>query len=274
MTYQSSEISVAGGAPIELHNFKLGTTNWNVTSYGEDYEYLGKTYESVPCGRTEIEQSEDPFRDKLEVTLPRGHAFSNLYISGTPEGEVTYTLYRGHGAFFVIFYTGIVDGCIFDTNGTPKIIITPKTSGNIGTGRRRRCQKLCDRVLYEYGCGVQKTSYDKAITVGSVDGLVVTSNDFNTNGAGYYTGGMLIIDNHVRFIKAHGTTTVTLNRIISGLAAGDEGMAYAGCDHTGLTCRTKFDNKLNFGGEEYLPWSNPYENSMSNSNNQGLQVVH
>lgn len=137
MSYETSEQSAASGRPIELHDFYCGITHWRLTSSGEDIEYLGHTYESAPCERTEIEQTGDPFRDRIEVTLPRSHALAGLYIPGVPEGEVNYTNYRGHGGDYQIYYHGIVEGVTFDENDIPKAGIALRSSSNSGVGRRR-----------------------------------------------------------------------------------------------------------------------------------------
>lgn len=51
---------------------------------------------------------------------------------------------------------------------------------------------------------------------------------------------------------------VTLDRWWNGTpSVGDTIYIYPGCDGLGKTCRTKFNNYINFGGEEFTPVGNP-----------------
>jgi len=72
------------------------------------------------------------------------------------------------------------------------------------------------------------------------------------------SGGMIIVNGARRIITAHSGDTVTLNRAISGAQISDALVAYPGCDHTPLTCESKFDKKINYGGDEHLLTKNPF----------------
>lgn len=180
MTYQSSEISVASGQPVELYDIAYGDTHWHLTSSGENITYATYEYESAPCKRTEIEQTGEIPKDALELELPRNHALGLLCITGPPEEEVTLTIYRGHGAFYVTHFKGFLTSVKMDGDAIPKCTFEPRSSDLPFVGGRRRCMRLCGHVLYGYRCGVVKDTYDITGTIESIsdDGLTLTASEF------------------------------------------------------------------------------------------------
>ena len=76
-------------------------------------------------------------------------------------------------------------------------------------------------------------------------------------------GGEIVIGTARRTITAHAGNTITINRPFgSGVVAGNAFSAYPGCDHTPGTCRGKYDNGINYGGQEGLPTKNHYDGDL------------
>ena len=142
MTYQTSEESVASGQPNELYDIAYGDTHWRLTSSNESKIYDGNTYTKGPCKRTEIEQTGEIPKDNIEVELPRNHALGVLCIAGPPEEEITLTIYRGHGAFYVIHFKGFLTSVKIDGDAIPKCTFEPRSSDLPFVGGRRRCMRL------------------------------------------------------------------------------------------------------------------------------------
>jgi hypothetical protein len=182
MSYESSEISIASGQPIELYDIVMGLTHWRLTSSGEDYEYLGQTYESSPCKRSQLEQTGEIPKDGVEVELPRGHALGLICIAGTPEQEVTLTIYRGHSGFFVIYFRGFLTSVKIDGKGIPTARFEPRSSDLPFVGGRRRCMRLCGHKLYGYRCGLDNEAHKITGTIDSIDGLTITASEFGEAG--------------------------------------------------------------------------------------------
>jgi len=180
MTYQSSEESVASGQPVELYDIAYGTTHWRMTSSGEDFVYATNTYTAGPCKRTEIEQTGEIPKDSIELELPRNHALGLLCIAGPPEEEITLTIYRGHGAFYVTHFKGFLTSVKMDGDAIPKCTFEPRSSDLPFVGGRRRCMRLCGHLLYGYRCGVDKDTYKITGTIESIsdDGLTITADGF------------------------------------------------------------------------------------------------
>jgi len=72
-------------------------------------------------------------------------------------------------------------------------------------------------------------------------------------------GGKFVSGGAKRLIQTHTANQITLSRLIPGLVAGMSFEAYAGCDHSPETCLTVFNNKINNGGDEFLPTKNLFD---------------
>ncbi|HUS74339.1 MAG TPA: phage BR0599 family protein [Sedimentisphaerales bacterium] len=178
MTYESSEISVASGQPIEMHDIAMGLTHWRITSGPEDVEFLGHTYESAPCKRSEIEQTGEIPKDGVDLELPRGHALGMICTAGVPEEEVTLTTYRGHGTFFVTYWRGFLTSLKFNDKAIPICYFEPRSSDLPFVGGRRRCMRLCGHRLFGYRCGLNKEAYKITGTIDTISGITITATEF------------------------------------------------------------------------------------------------
>lgn len=259
MSYSSTEASVASGQPVELYDFADAFNNhWRYTSAADAVTHLGSLYEPAVCSRKEIEISDNHFKNDLEISLGRNNAFAIQYIAAPPESEITLTVYRLHGTDYIYYWQGVIASVSFDGNGAATVKASPKSSGMQFTGKRRKCQKLCDHALYDSGCGVNRESFKSTGTITTISGTTITSSAFSAKADGYFTAGILIVGNAKRLILSHTTNTITISRPILSAAAGNSFTAYAGCDHLPTTCLNKFDNIYNYGGVEFLPDDNPF----------------
>jgi hypothetical protein len=264
MTYDSYEQSVASGEPIELYDiWDNGGTHYRYTTASEAVEYNGYMYESDVIDRSEMELGGNEEVTALKVFFSRSNALTNQFISGPPEGEVQLLLYRQHAGFTATFWQGFLIVVTFDENSVPTGRFEPRSSDIAGFGVRRRCQRLCDHALYKSGCGVNETLYKVDGTLATVNGLDLVSSAFSAKSDGWFVGGEIVIGYSRRTIKAHTTNTITITRSMDSAIVGATFRAYAGCDHTPTTCKDKFNNKLNYGGCEFLAVKNPFEESIT-----------
>jgi len=259
MSYLSSEQSVAAGQPVELYHLAddMGT-NCRITSAGYDITYGSYLYTSEPCQRSELRITDSHEKNNMTLKLSRDNAWAARFFSAPIEGIATLTIYRGHGTDFVTWWYGVFTAPKFDNDGVPTLIATPRTSSISRVGRRRRCQKLCDHALGDSGCKINLESYKVSGTVDSVTGLIVSATELGGQAVNYFRAGKFVWGYARRMITASTGETVTLSRAIPGLVAGASFNAYAGCDHTPAICLSTFANKINFGGEEFLPTKNPF----------------
>ncbi len=257
MSYDSVEVSVNSGKPIELFDFQLGLDHYRYTSGSEIITY--NIYDYVPelIHREDIELTDDSFKNELTVKINRDNTFFRKYIQAPVEGIVSLTIYRGHGSNFITFWTGLVSQVTFNSEDI-SILLLPKTSGLARTGVRRKYQKLCNYALYEVGCGVSDTSYRTTGVIATIDRFTITSAIFATKADGWFTAGRFVVGDAERLITSHTGSTITLDRRMLDAVAGNSFEAFAGCDHSQDTCRSKFDNLINYGGQPWIPTKNPF----------------
>jgi len=178
MTYNDYEISAATGQPVELYDIAMGLTHWRLASGGEDIDYMGHTYESAPCKRTEIEQTGEIPKDGIEVELPKSHALGVICIAGVPEDKITLTIYRGHSTFYVTYFRGFLTNVKFDGNAVPTCFFEPRSSDLPFVGGRRRCMRLCEHKLFGYRCGLDNEAYKITGTIDTISGVTITATEF------------------------------------------------------------------------------------------------
>jgi uncharacterized phage protein (TIGR02218 family) len=260
MTYQSSEESIAAGKPILLFDFAAATgEHWRMTTSEDTVTFMSHDYDPGVVSHREIEIGDYPDVNAVEVNLGRSQPLANQFIAAPVEGIVTLTLYRGHDGNYIVYWWGLLTSVKFGTDGIPSLRFEPRTSSFLRLGNRRCNQRLCDHALYDSGCRVNNTSYQVAGTISNISGLDITASIFSTKSNGWFVGGQLVVGYARRLIKAHTTNVVTVTRVMQDAAIGNSLLAFAGCDHTPTTCNTKFSNKLNFGGNEFLPVKDPFK---------------
>jgi len=262
MTYSDYEISTALGQPNELYDIAMGTTHWRITSSGEDIDLYGHTYESTPCKRSQIEQTGEIPKDGVEVELPRSHALGLICIAGTPEEEVTLTIYRGHGLFYITYFRGFLTSVKINKESIPTCFFEPRSSDLPFVGGRRRCMRLCGHKLFGYRCGLDNAAYNLAGTIDTISGVTITATEFGTTPYDFSHGGEIIVGTAHRTIIAHVGITITLTRSFgASIVAGNTFSAYPGCDHAPTNC-IAYTNISNYGGLQFLPTKNPYKGNL------------
>ena len=134
----------------------------------------------------------------------------------------------------------------------------------------RRYQRMCPHALYGEGCGANEYGFDVSnleVTAISSDGKTITLGGHSfSEAADYYVAGKVLVPRLLacRMVIAQDNAlkTLTLTSGIRMLEQGDKVSIYAGCDHTFSTCKAKFSNHLNYGGQPWIPEKNPFESSI------------
>ena len=266
MTFQSDELSVASGQPVELFRFRLRdtTTYWRYTSAGYDIVYDGETYTATPgISRSKFEENDDVLKTELRVTLPSNHTFSNLFMFYIPDGIIDITVFRGHGTNFVQYWDGIVRTVYaIESSEVASVICGPHTDAVQAPFIIRTYERLCDVPLYGTACGLDPETFKVTVTPSYVSGLTIVSNDLAAYGSDYFTGGYIIADGFKRKIKSHTTSTLVLVSVAPGLEALTSISVYPGCDHLRATCISKFDNLFEYRGCDWIPDDEPFSSEV------------
>lgn len=257
MAYDDYENSVSDSEPVELFEFTQGSSIWRWTSANVPIEYDTYTWEPTYIERGEIEQAGDDVRNEMSVIVHYTNALAALFIPASPELATSFVLYRGHESTFIVYWIGSVLGVSFQGEDAT-IKIGPPLRGGATSGLRRKYQKQCTYPLYGSQCGVNKLSYLLSGVVNNINGTVLTINVANSKPDGWFTGGQFVSGQTKRMIMGHTGTSVTLSQGINLVDIGDSCTLYAGCGHGYTVCDTKFSNRINFGGQPWIPSRNPF----------------
>jgi uncharacterized phage protein (TIGR02218 family) len=126
------------------------------------------------------------------------------------------------------------------------------------------CQRNCRYKLGDAKCTKNLTSFTHTGTVNTITSPLIK---FTTTGAaagqvnGYFDYGDLtwtsgpnagLVSEVRKFQNSSGTFALQL-RTPFAIANGDTFSAVAGCDKTPGTCKTKYGNLVNYGGEPHIP---------------------
>ncbi len=259
MTYFEKETSRQNGRPVELFQFTDGNQFWRYCTGDDPIVYLGNTYAPATIVRGATEASQEFGKSQMQVRIPADLPLAKFMTSQVPNNFIGVTLFRTHvgDTEFITHWRGRVISSTW-RNHECTLTCEPVFTGLQRAGLRALYQRPCRHAIYSPGCGVDKALHALETTVDTA----VKNQVFVTAAAGfpsgYFTGGMLKTDEGSRAIMQHIGHSLTLITPIAGLTGGREITLYPGCDHTFLTCKAKFDNGINFGGQPWLPQKNPF----------------
>jgi uncharacterized phage protein (TIGR02218 family) len=120
-------------------------------------------------------------------------------------------------------------------------------------------QPMCRTDLFSVLCQLNESDFDHVGTVGTI----IDRFNFTVAGLGappvdgWFNQGVFVTASGFKGTIANwllGSLKITMYQpqCISRLTAGEGITLYPGCDKTGATCRTKFNNKINFQGEDHF----------------------
>lgn len=261
--YLIDEQSEADGQPVELYLFDRnnGAELWAYTSTDYDIVYEGKTYTGVLIRRGDIALDSNSLKTQLSIETALSNPFARNAIIEPIEGVVKLTIYRRHKNSYVTYWKGFVRGIRFKSQ-IISIMVGLKLSSLKRGGLMRKFNRNCGLVLYSHWCTISKTdsNFYRDGTINLVSGVEIDATIFGTESDGWFLGGIFKTDNGncLQRIVYHVGSVIKIARSVSALKATHTFRAWAGCDHLKATCKDKFNNKLNYGGQPYLPDKNPF----------------
>ncbi len=120
-------------------------------------------------------------------------------------------------------------------------------------------QPMCRTDLFSSLCQLDEADFDHTGTVGTiVDRFNVTVAGLASPPAdGWFDQGVGVAGSGFKFeiarwVQATLTMTLRLPLCVSRFTVGEDLTLYPGCDKKGETCRVKFNNKINFQGEDHF----------------------
>jgi len=264
MSYITKERSLIRGEPVELYYFKRGNDYWAYNSSDIPITHAARIYEPALIRRGDRELTSNSLKSLLKIEVDRTNKFAIAFVFTPVEHVTELTVYRGHrilesnGAFdFVEYWKGYV----YTVKFLPQIvniIASPKTNSLKRSGLMRKFQRSCGYPIYSTRCALLKANYLRSGTIISIDGTKIEATIFGTESNMWFRGGLFEADNQNRTITWHEGNYIRVTHKISSLEVGMSFNAYAGCDHSGSACYNKFNNKINYGGQEFIPNKNPF----------------
>lgn len=155
-------------------------------------------------------------------------------------------------------FTGIIDAVALDPVGSSGSFdirgVAAQAEAFIQT-----FQPMCRTDLFSSLCQLNEADFDHVGTVGTIiDRFNFTVSGLGSPPAdGWFNQGTFVTASGFKAVIANwiqGSLKITTYQpqCISRLTAGEAITLYPGCDKTGATCRTKFNNKINFQGEDHF----------------------
>lgn len=257
----------------ELFRIAVETDIWTLTSHDVDQIYDSgsgdEVYVKTAIDRTEIESKKEITKASVTINIPIDHPLAKFMLITYFEQSVTMTIFEDVDGSVSVFWKGRL-ASIQPSNTTLSLVFESIFTSLRRPGLRATFQRTCRFALYGRGCNLNPDDFDVAATVSTISGNTLTVPAASGQPDGYYLGGMLAApDGTLSYIVGHVGTTINLQRISKSLIAAFAltGAAtavtlYPGCDHSRLTCHTKFNNVLNYGGFDWIPSKNPMGDSI------------
>lgn len=273
MSYDPNESSQQGSAPVELYTITIGATTYRYTSAEDDVSEGADTFTAINIKRDRLATGgRDAAQQDLVIELPSDNAIVKQYINAVPgvKAEVTIERTQRPDSFSesIILFEGRIASVAFEDQGRrAKVKVEPRINAVSRPVPRFNYQGLCNHVLYDARCGVADSSPSFRLASAEVTaelGNTITVTGASANGDGYYTGGFVESQGGVdhRLIIDQTGEVLTLHLPFAAPVLGQDVNVYAGCDHQIATCKSKFNNVVNFGGFAYVPTKNVFESGL------------
>jgi uncharacterized phage protein (TIGR02218 family) len=272
MPFAPEETSLFDGTPVELYYFRSDDAQeqWAFTSGDEVLIDGVLRYTPIPISRSGLQSSTAEAQGQIRVTIPADEPAAKKFIAYLPERQMLLTILHYHrsdaAAEKIPVFIGTVNSVEFE-NGQAILSCQPVTKGLTRSVPWQSYKALCNWPLYGPGCGVLRTAFQTVLPTGPqfVEGDIVRDNAFSAQANGWYTNGYIEVveTRETRFIISHTTNELRLIYPFTNYQEGMEVRAYAGCDRSEATCRTKFNNIANYLGFNRVPTVNPFNTSFS-----------
>tara|TARA_R110002167_G_C12707228_1_gene655162 strand:- start:52859 stop:53686 length:828 start_codon:yes stop_codon:yes gene_type:complete len=274
MTFTAYEASLESSQPIELYTISIGASIQRWTSAEDDITEAADVFSAVSISREKItDGGSDNKQQSMTLTVPGDNTIATQYINSVPGVKadvIIERIQRLDGASYEVIriFEGRIESVAFEQQGRlAKIKVEPRISAQAREIPRFTYQGLCNHVLYDARCQVDDTSGSFRLSAAAVTaevGRTITVTGADANGDGYYTGGFVESNGGAdhRLIIDQTGTVLTLHLPFGAAVLATNVNVFAGCDHTIATCKSKFDNVINYGGFAYIPTKNPFSSGL------------
>lgn len=267
MAYEPYEISDHEGSKVELFLFETedGLHKWGYTTDRKPLAAFNTTFEPEAIQRSELRQNAgEGGSERLTIKIPFDNPVAVIHVPYLPPRPIKVTVYSYQRRDLSL---EIIQGFVgYITNFSQRgVEVELQCSQIIDTFQQTVpwavFKENCIWATYEQGCGVDREVFKTIATVDSSAGTTIVSSQFATKPDGWFTAGYATnpATGETRFITYHVGNQIKVIHQFTGIAIGDTLNTYAGDDRTEATCRTKFNNKINFLGFDHFPNYNVFQ---------------
>lgn len=278
--YDEYDDSREHAMPVNLVLFRYGVAALSVYGYTDAEQPQtkdGVIYQPIPMEAGNIAASGTLDRKTLELKVPYNTDIAGLYRAYPPSYPISATIFRGHlsedgTTEWRSIWVGRVLNGKFEGDGSHWCALTcePIATSLRRTALRRNYQYLCPHVLYGTACRANRSAVTFSVIPAEIGG--------NTIGldAGwapdslieFFAGGVIewttpngnVEIRTILEIEVPGESgsdhTVHLTGPTTGLTTQAVRLSL-GCNHQMDQCSTLHNNILNFGGQPWIPTTNP-----------------
>lgn len=243
----------------ELYEIRQGNYTYYYTSGIETVFFGSKTYYPRVLKRSDFTNNTKLEALRLNVTTTIDKQLQKYIASVPPEPltiKITRVFMTSGQESFVLFEGEAIDFTFQDNMVT--VILEARTHIFRNQIPKIVYQSFCNHALFDSGCALVESEYKVTATLSSVSQIELYSSTFDSYDDGYFTGGHVKAGSDYRMITNHiGNKIVVQVPFSSSVGTSSQVFAYPGCNKKASTCKTKFDNFINFLGFPYIPSSNP-----------------
>lgn len=277
MAFDTYESSRQTGKPVTLYYFVYGENGdtppvdsfYAYTDAAAPVTYDGVTYQPDVITHGNRAQTGNLDRTTLEVRTRKDLPVAELFQIYPPSQVVTLVIRQGHlgDTEFLVCWSGRVLAASRDDHEAV-LGCEPISTSLRRTGLRRFYGYGCPHVLYSTACGASKAAATVTSTVAGISGFSLTLGG-GWNGAfayrdfrnGYVEWRSAEGIREIRSIQAVSDAgVIRVKGTITNLAVSDTVTVVAGCNHQMTDCADVHNNINNFGGQPWIPYSNPMRN--------------
>lgn len=273
MVFNLFESSRSRSVPVELYRFDFPDSQQSFF-YADGSSavlYQGNVYKPIPIQRGNIVASGSLDKATVELRIASSAELASIFKLGAPSEVVTVRCVKGSlndiDADFKPTMSGRVLGCGFEQSETV-FNIEPTGTGLRRPGVTRNWQYGCPYALYGDRCRADmgRATFTSTVTAISATGNLQFDQAF-VDGSNFtkFLGGLLFwnhrttgrIQRHTITAYSLGNRTLKASATVTGLAIGDSVTLRWGCNHRSDDCETLHQNILNYGGQLWIPGTNP-----------------
>ena len=279
MSYDAQEALRILGSPFETYRFTYGpgpTDFYAWTDSERDMVRGGVTYIAAPIDRGVVTSSGSRNKRDLNISVAADCPILEMFQVYPPDDSIALVIQAGHkddpDEQMRTIWSGRVMSASTESGGVGEIRCRPLSSATKQAGLRRHYQLTCPHPLYGAKCGADKAAATVTQTVLSVAGNILTFADGwadPINPPKYRTGLVEWVNGTTTLrrgiINTTGGIKVHMTGPMPGLGPNAQVQVILGCNHTlslvdgalRSDCIDIHNNILNFGGQPWIPDSNP-----------------